>query len=306
MAEPLARIEINIEKAGLKVEYAYKDDIIKATVVMTDFPNLSIVQPSLHFNPAVVKVCNSAGSILPSAVNPSISFFEKGEAFSSGNWGGVIRTASSSYPFLRNDTGVIGISIDSANDKSLIGTQTVFSVYFKAISEGDADIRLTEIKDGDGKTNAEDYYDSGVFADTPIYAIYYPDGKEIVTYPPWVLGMETKVNFIPPLFYVAFSDSEAKLFNQNNQNITKISQLKKSDTIYAVLDKKNYTNEPELILAVYDDGRLFSFEIGQNVKTGLKTDNISLPEDISKCTIKIFRWKDFTDIEPECKFIHIE
>lgn len=292
-AAPIARLEISISKNGTALASAYTGDVVKATVSMTDFPKLSVASPSLHFAPDVVKVCDASGNIIQSGVKQN--FFEKGGAFNAANWGCEFPSGISSHPYLNNETGVIGMYLDSPSSKSLVGTQTIYSIYFKAISAGNADIRLTDMKDGSGKANPLDYYDSTVFlGNSANYAIYDMDITN-----PLNPTYSSAVNFTAPTFYIALNKSPAEIFKSNGTKITGTADLKGNDEIYATLDMSGYAEPATLVFAVYDDSKLYAIDIPAADGNKVKSRNIVLPKDISKCTVKVMIWDGIGTMRPK-------
>ena len=179
-------------------------DIIRVGVYMSGFAGLSLANPSIHFNPAVLEVYDVANSSpYPTGVyNPagsqSGSFFTKGKAIDNSldGWGGSAVMTNSRYPYLNNQTGLIRMLIDSSSRGDLIDEQAVYFVDMRVIGVGDADLRLTRMQDGlvdvnnpaaGFKPREGDWYDMAVFPglnnlnSKPIYAIYNGDAEEIVT-----------------------------------------------------------------------------------------------------------------------------
>lgn len=243
-AEPIAKLEISVtdKTTGQAVNTINIGEVFRATVSMTDFPNLSIASPSLHFNPDVVKVCDADGNILTSGINQQ--FFEKGSAFSPANWGCEIPAELQNYPYLNNETGVIGMYLDSRSSKSLTGTQTMYSVYFKAIAEGNADIRLTDINDGNGKPNPLDYYDSAVFLGRKAnYAIYNMNTTS--------LAYDSTVNFAAPPLSV--TTEEPVIYVKMTQDDTGLSWGYVEKTFTAEFYAKNFDNIKHVVLPLFYD-----------------------------------------------------
>ena len=68
-ADTGAKISINADNTSPNV-----GEVIKVTISMTDFLDLSILMPSIHFNPEVLKLCDKDGNILTSRER-DMSFF---------------------------------------------------------------------------------------------------------------------------------------------------------------------------------------------------------------------------------------
>jgi len=287
---PLAKLDISITMDGIVVTEAEIGDVIRVTVSMTDFPNLSVVVPSLHFNPRVVRVSDSAGNILPSAVRPMNEFFERGEAFQATGWGGIIPTQLTTHPFLNNETGLIGMFIEGPNftSPSLVETQTIYSVYFLAVGAGNANIRLTGITD--------EHHDTVAFNSRgePEYAIY-----NFVLNPsdPLNSTFDTLVNFTLPVFSVNLPESEAEIFKYDGTRVTDVSQLEEGTKIYASLDRTSVPNSARLILVVYDNDIFSAFDISSGDRTGY----VTIPGDIRNIRIKVFVWDDINMMSPISK-----
>lgn len=161
--------------AGEPLEEAIVGGVIKVSVYLTDFEQLSMTNPSLHFDPAVVQVCDIDGNIL-STQYQSAAPFETDKPIG-GAWKGTLMESDNYYPFVNNDTGVIGFWADSLNYNDLSGRQRIYSVYMKTVAAGDPDIRLSRKSDGAGKENPRSYYDYAMYGgDTPYYVMYGENG----------------------------------------------------------------------------------------------------------------------------------
>jgi len=287
-SEPQTMIEIEITQGGNIVTQVERGEVFRATVIMTNFPNLFFAHPSLRFDPNVVRVSDSAGRIL----EPQESLiFEQGEAFRAAGWNGSF-VPHSPFPFLRNETGVIGMMIWNEEHKSLVGWQTVFSVYFTAIATGNADIRLTDRRDGEGKANPQDWYDVSVYTDGPNYAMY---NWEFDFTNPANPVFDNYVSFTSPHIYVVLPESPAQVFKEDGTRVTNISQLSGGELIYATFDRTNIPPEARLILAVYDnDGRFYASDI----TSGNRTQNIRVPDNIEIGLVKVFIWEDLRTMNP--------
>jgi len=183
LAVPEPRITIDVSnKADEDVTVVSIDDIIKVTVSLSDFTSLSMTSPSIHFNPDVLSVCDIDGNILTTAYEDT-TFYQAGNAITSG-WNGSIKTTENYYPFFNNETGVIGMFADNLSNDSLVGKQSIYSVYLKVIGLGDADIRLSRKEDSAGKTDPLKYYDYAMYlGDTPNYVIYSGEGLKMDSLP---------------------------------------------------------------------------------------------------------------------------
>ena len=294
------RLDISITKGGSSVEQAKIGEIVKATVSMTDFPFLSMITPSLHFNPQVVQVVHPlTKEILLETPPGDSSFFETGSAIdgtpSPNNWGGIVSPLLPSHPFLDNESGVIGMLMESKlpaiTAPSVADTQTLYSVYFEVIGAGNADIRLVSMDDKN--------YDEIAFArGEPRFARYNFTIDYAV---PENSTFDTHVNFTPPVFYVPLQDSIAEIFKANTQKITDASQLQGGDTIYAAFDSGKLKIPTKLIFSVYDGEKMIAFD----VSNGNKSRNITLPENIQNCTIKVLIWGDLSEMTPVFKPLNL-
>ena len=162
-----AKIIINVSKEdGTAVSNIKTGDIIKVTVSMSDFTALFSASPALHFNPDVVKVLNKEKTATPDFVQGAAAepFFIKGDALSTdpSKWQGTLEP-NLKLPSINNKTGVININFIAFPERDLIGEQSVYTIYMKAVGAGHAEIRMSSYTDGIGKANPEDYYASVVY-----------------------------------------------------------------------------------------------------------------------------------------------
>ncbi|MDR3148469.1 MAG: S-layer homology domain-containing protein [Oscillospiraceae bacterium] len=169
-------IEIVVsDAAGAPLEEVIVGDVIKVSVYLTDFEQLSMTNPSLHFDPAIVQVCSAEGNILSTQYQSKIPF--ETDKPIGGAWKGALMESDNYYPFVNNGTGVIGFWADSSSYNDLSGRQRIYSVYMKAAAVGDPDIRLSRKSDGAGKENPRSYYDYAMYGgDTPYYVMYGENG----------------------------------------------------------------------------------------------------------------------------------
>ncbi|MDR0405658.1 MAG: hypothetical protein LBH54_02560, partial [Clostridiales bacterium] len=167
-AEELPRVIINVTNpaTGAAVPSLNFGDVVRVTVFLEDIPDLSIAVPSIHFNPDVLRVCAADGTVLPT-VYGNTEFYLTEEASLPAKWGGVIRRTDGYYPFMNNETGVIGVMLVHDNAKTLIGKQAVYSVYMKAVGVGGGELRLSTHADGDGDPATEDDYDYALYNGDP-------------------------------------------------------------------------------------------------------------------------------------------
>ena len=283
-------IEIEITQNGYIVEQVYLDDVFKVTVIMTGFRNLRTAHPSLHFNQNVVRVSNALGDILPSVSGAGAGFFELGQATQSNYWNGSLRVTSA-HPFLRQEHGVIGIILDSPHPQgtgdSLIGSQTVFSVYFKVTGVGNADIRLSHSSD---RRDTWDY----------MPCLYWDDALGNNFYAHYEFGLGnwpnlflSHVYFTPPVIHAAHHPAIG-VYALDGEPVINISQLGGRRQIYATIDREKVGANARLILAVYDNGVFFDFNIsGTN-----QTQPVTLPNNIQNTIIKAFIWEDLINMAP--------
>ena len=162
--QPEMSISITSKDSTKAVTAISKGEIIKVSVSISNSVDaISIAVPSLHFNPDVVKVCDASGNILESAKG-SMSFFQAGDAIGGSNpekWRGSI-LQNLNYPAFNNSTGLIRMSVDTDPPRVLSGKQEIYSLYMKAVALGYADIRFSQLSDGDGKPNPTDYFETSV------------------------------------------------------------------------------------------------------------------------------------------------
>ena len=287
---PEARLDISITtRYGVPIAYADIGDVIRVTVSMTDFPRLASMTPSIHFNPLVVQVSDRHGTPLNSEAGIGSAFFERGEAFlapGSTGWGGILLDGADvdiahTHPFLRNETGVIGMFlVDPLDASTLYGTQTVYSVYMVVVGSGDADIRLTRNTDAD--------YDRLVYSHGEPRFARYDFSMETFSH-------QYRVNLTPPRFESPLPASTARVYTQSGRRVERLSDVRGED-IFARLDRTG-TNIPEtarIVLAVYDNGRFYNISIGGSDLTGY----VSMPSNISTSTIKVFVWTDLGNMRP--------
>jgi len=306
-AEPQTTIEIIITQNGQVVDRVHRGDVFRVTVNLLNFPNLLTAHPSLHFNPNVVRVSDSEGNILPSSYGsrifntnmpvtdtntPELATFHMGNALATNNWGGSFDVGTH-FPFLRNETGVIGMQVARSHGRDLTGRQTIFSVYFVAIAGGNPDIRMSSHTDGEGREpNQSDWFDHWLYHDGANYVMYNwvqdPNNPTVVTW-------DNHSFFIIPQL---FADAEIMVLNTaNDEVITSTFGLQGGEQVYATLDRTDIGNDAKLILAVYDNGKFYAI----NVSKGDRTENITLPNNISETTIKVFVWCGSGGMEPRLK-----
>ena len=187
--------------SGAPVTDIMVGDVIKVSVYLKDFTSLSMTIPSLHFNQNALKVCAPDGTIL-STQYQSRTPFTTGEAIGGSLWRGVVFESENYYPFINNENGVVGFWADSAAKRTLTGKQCVYSIHFKAIAKGSADIRLSKKDDGPTKR----HYDYALYSgDTPLYVIYgSPESSAHDEIAPnvSVFGMPTLSSFTSEAFFV--------------------------------------------------------------------------------------------------------
>ena len=144
-ADPTISIELdkNTAKQG---------DYITATIRVENITARNIVVP-VHFNPSVVKVADSEGKIVLSGVksatearNGSVGLIP-GQSLSgetSNNeplyWNGAFFD-NPQYPALDNEKGFYRLLFSNTRDKEILN-ETLVSIKFVAIGEGNADIRF--------------------------------------------------------------------------------------------------------------------------------------------------------------------
>jgi hypothetical protein len=166
-------IEVEITDVdGEALSGAVIGDIIKVSVYLTDFEALSMTCPSLHFNPEAARVSDRYGNILETQY-ASKSAFETDIGGVGGSWKGTVMMTESYYPFINNETGVIGFWADSGSNRDLSGRQRIYSVYMTIVGAGDTEIRLSRREDGAGRDDPGKYYDYALYSgDTPCYVRY--------------------------------------------------------------------------------------------------------------------------------------
>ena len=88
-AADVGTIEVTIADIdGNPITETVVGDVIRVSVYLSDFPMLTMTNPSLHFNPSVVNVSNQSGQILPTRFG-NRSAFQLGDALTWSGWGGT-------------------------------------------------------------------------------------------------------------------------------------------------------------------------------------------------------------------------
>ena len=145
-------------------------DVIRVTVSMADVQNMETANLSLHFNPEILRVSDSSGNILPNMFS-NTAFLTPGFAVSGapGSWGNasnIVVGGTHSYPYFRNDTGVVAVQFYNSGGANVIQRQEFYSIYFVSVAQvggGDTDLRLSKWEDSDSRPNFANYFDIGLY-----------------------------------------------------------------------------------------------------------------------------------------------
>ena len=128
-------------------------DFIDATITIENVNSKMLILP-VHFNPAVVKVADSVGAIVASGTKTSKEIrsgnhgVTTGQALSNRSdtndiplyWNGAI-FENPNYPSLDNQNGLYKFLLTNAAVKE-IKSETVMTIHFIAVGEGNPDIRF--------------------------------------------------------------------------------------------------------------------------------------------------------------------
>jgi len=256
---------------------------------MTEFENLSSITPSLHFNPNVVQVVQPYTNIpfpRQHLARPSPQFFRLGPAmggsWSLQRWAGAIPTPgelnNSDHPFLDNENGVIGMHLrgPSMSSPPLHGTQVIYYVDFLIVGAGNPEIRLSQ--------HTDQHHDDLVYDGHAIYNV-------VITWP--LTPPETFVHETAPQLH-AFGP---EVFTRNGQQrVERLADIQSGEEIFATFDGtgRNIPSTARLIIAVFDNGRFYNFDIGG----GDSTNYVAMPENIQTSEIKVFLWRDLGTMQP--------
>ena len=294
VAEPSrTRLDIEVTLDGEPATAAEIGEIIRVTVSMTEFENLTSVSPSLHFNPHIVQVVHPTTRVrFPKEriVRPSTAnrFFILGPTMegtaSPERWAGSI-PAVPSHPFLDNGQGLIGMFLER-DPHHLNGTQEIYSIYFEVIGAGNADIRLSRWSDT---------YRDGLITDEETYAIY--NFNPYIT-DPNIRRYDSHVYEISPDFWV--QDPATRVYTRSGRLVERLSDIRDGsgnvEDIFAtrIGSEANFESTVRLVLAVYDNGRFYDLRIGNSEAT----EFIELPENVETATIKVFVWDSLSNMRP--------
>jgi len=287
-AAQMPQLIIDITQNGLPAPSTLEiGGIIRVTVSLSDFDGLANAVVSLHFNPRVMQVINpvTQDDFTESLIRGS-DFFIRGNAFLPHNWGGDILNAAV-HPFLNNRTGLIGIIIDCGDvPRDLVGRQTVYTVYMRAIGAGYSDIRLSRRADGPapGGNPANWHHDP----------LIYPRSGQGDFTPQFIFP---NISFSIPQFIspsVLLPKSEAQVFKTDGTLIMDMSQLQGGYEIFATLNRENVPDSAILILAVRNNGIFYAVTIS-NID---RTQYIRLPNDMRNTEIQVFVWESIGTMNP--------
>ena len=176
-AEDEATITITLDKTEAKV-----NDIINATIHLENMTTSNVIIP-LHFNPSVLNVVNASDEKVISGLKTAAAMrngtlgVTTGEALEVGNWnGGILDNLY--FPYLYNENGFFRMLFSRDSEKAII-KETLITVRFKVIAEGNADIRFA--------TSADSHYDS-ISKNGAAYIMNFPsilgDDGEIIDFSP--------------------------------------------------------------------------------------------------------------------------
>lgn len=156
-ADTDSEISITLDKTT-----AQKGDYIEATIILENIAAEYIVVP-VHFNPDVVKVADNDGNIVLSGVKKASQTrdgsigLEPLQALSNDTdengdaiyWNGAFFT-NPAYPEINNEKGFYRLMFSNVKEKE-IKSQTLVSIKFVVVGNGDTDIRFA--------TKSDDVYD---------------------------------------------------------------------------------------------------------------------------------------------------
>ena len=272
-------------------------DIIKVSVYLTDFPKLSMTNPSLHFNPEKVKVCDSKGTILKTQYQ-STAFFTTGDAIGAAagaggatKWRGSVAQSEKYYPYVNNENGVIGMWFDCAANRDLTGRQLVYTVYMKALGKGNPDIRLSGMDDGYGKSRPKDYYDYALYSgNTPYYVRYQNNNNEYYGIMPTIIlsgkattaDYDSQVLFADGRYQISVSgvnhgDVAAIFKNKTDMLPIATAQAGTEGIAAAAIDRYLIDNGRDVVPYLYT--ALTSAPIGQHNMSEKRENNVYLGDE---------------------------
>jgi len=292
-------IEIRCECCESLITTANVGDIIRVTVSMTGFENLSDIYPSLHFNQSVVQVVypltreriSESRQSAWHANNPNLRLFTTGNAIggvaSEFRWAGTVRM-DGIYPFVDNGTGFIGMWFATGipwtlPQSSLNGTQEIYSIYFEIIGAGNADIRLPQVPD-------EPYWRIaiGYFQGRINHAMY--NIERLDPFNPANSIFDSFVDFKQPEFRVAGPE----LVTRSGRQVGRLSDIQ-GEPVFARIDREfsNISESARLILAVFEDGEFYTLRISGGDRT---EGYAELP--VGNVTVKVLVWNDIQTMTP--------
>jgi len=138
----------------LDVTTAEVGDLINATIRVQNIESAGFIFTSINFNPDVLQVVNNDGYIVLSSVKTAFEIeggnigISPGQAISGEvdqDWNPIFWNgsffANPQYPEVDNETGFIRLGFNSTVDTTIVD-ETLVTIHFLAIGEGDADIRF--------------------------------------------------------------------------------------------------------------------------------------------------------------------
>jgi len=292
-ASDMTRTRLDIvvtDLSGEVVDTAEIGEIVRVTVSMTEFTNLSDIVPSLHFNPNVVQVVRPTVSGFDEIPRTRLyrpwpgnefanSFFRLGPtmgASGTGGWGGLIMsTQENPRPFVDNRQGLIGMLL-VREEYDLIGEQVIYWVYFRVVGPGNADIRLSRWADGNYRPERRD---SSV---TP------RDEHAIYNMVPFQ-GYDYYVHENAPEFRIP---GPSVYIEGSGERVEFLSDISAGDRVFARLHEMEVPPPARLIIAVFDNGRLTAFHVGDNERT----NSVEMPAVIGTSEIRVFVWESMASM----------
>jgi len=270
------------------------DDVFKVTVSIAGVPNMTSVSPSLHFDPAVVKVCDSSGNILKSATGSNF-LYETSAVVSKG--------MSVYYAEFNNETGVIYVSFGSPGLYSTAivdATQEmpVYSVYFICVASeagADPDIHLSRKEDGEGRSKPNDYYDYSLYSSSSTEPVYYETHDTYM----WDPQTSRYLFTMPPQDILPPPDIGVTTRAPASPAIVKVYRPTGGTKLFVLFDTNQSTS---VIVAFYDGNNIFKGTAAQaatysgGVYTGGMMADISIPAGATK--YKIVMWGSVSNADP--------